>query len=371
MGLFGDSIEALKDRGDVAALLDIVEQGKGRKSRRAFEALEALDDASFGALSLELRADHPPRAYATALVLASVAQRGSMEAKLALLGNVRDPRNAAAVGVALNALKDERDKTLPGLTDAVLAFLEGPVCLLECPRDPAVFDEQPTRMTRRQILDGFMEIDSEERTSQLLPAFQIIENGEEPRAIPFLARALSWRDPTLVAHEDSLLAKGQIEFGRHQHRADEHVRVAAARALGSTLDSSAFAPLVSALEDDSYDVRIAAAESLSTIGVTCDEVAPGVLAALKRLVIVPDPRYPEDADDPRATFASKNAEVRAVACREIALLSWLDDSVLLDELLASDNELIRRAAAEGQRRDQQMTWDLHHPATSNDVKGGS
>ena len=40
------------------------------------------------------------------------------------------------------------------------------------------------------------------------------------------------------------------------------------------------------------------------------------------------------------------------------MLSWSDDAALMNELLASDNVLIARAAAEGFRRKQQLSWEV-------------
>ena len=69
-----------------------------------------------------------------------------MAAKLALLDYIRKARDPWVAGVALDALKDEKDEneipylaedeeddTVPGLVDAVLTFLGGPACLLETP----------------------------------------------------------------------------------------------------------------------------------------------------------------------------------------------------------------------------------------------
>ena len=86
--------------------------------------------------------------------------------------------------------------------------------------------------------------DLEPRTQQLLAAFKILEGTEDLRAIPLLARALSWRDPTLVAHDEALVASGLLELPPPFRRADAHVRLAAAKAFVMKWDLAAIAPLV-------------------------------------------------------------------------------------------------------------------------------
>ena len=358
VGLFGTSIETLRQRGDVAALLNVLEANKGRTQRRAFNALCELDDASIDALCDEMLAVYPFRAFTAATALGAIAGRGSMAAKQALLDYIRDARHPLVAGAALDALKDEKDENqapylseheqgdiLPGLVDATLTFLGGPACLLETPRDPDIFDRMPARRTTRQILDGMREAHLEPRSVQLLAAFKILEYTEDPRAVSYLARAVTWEDPTYAAHIAAVVASGHLEIGSPFHLADSGVRKAAVKTLGTIYDSDSVAALIPALSDQSHYVRLAAVASLREVTLSTDGAA--TMAAFKRLVQVPDSGFPSRSDNPNDSQA---AELRAVTCEAIARNSWADDWALLNELLASENPLIRRAANEGLRR---------------------